>query len=265
MKYLLTQKILISKFTKNEYFLLYLALYGFVLYIISFLFMKTQFDVAIIIFLWFFCIPISIFAIYFLEVVVKKIIWRKLYMICLALIILFLYTGSLMMGVYTPRVTNREADEDVVVEIDDRAKTEELLYSAKWLDENSDGRSNLMGGLDVYEIYSGFFEFNVNFYPHWLRKLYSGNASRIIELTAKNIEFGVYKHTFHFDKLDYFIIDKAFSKYRSKAFPSRIDFSNTEILNQIPLLDKTYSNDEVYIYKIERDFFGGNKIEQLET
>ena len=157
------------------------------------------------------------------------------------------------MGLYTPRITNRASDEDIIIGSDLRSKSAELYSSGLWLSENSKPNSNLIGDIDVYEIYSGFFQFEVNAFESSLSRIYLGDTSDILyTVTRNNIIFGGYRHTSYYDKADYFIINKAFSKYYSTVFGSPIDLDNVKELDKIDQLDRVYANDEIQIYKIER-------------
>ena len=157
------------------------------------------------------------------------------------------------MGIYTPRVTNRAPGEDIVIGLDSRSRTEELYYAGQWLAENSKEDSKLMGDINVYEIFSGFFQFDVNVYPFWLRRLYLGSTQDILDMISKeDVEFGIYKHTHRYNELDYLIINNAFLRYYSDLFGELIASDNLKKFDEIPLLDKVYNNNEIQIYKIKR-------------
>ena len=177
---------------------------------------------------------------------------KRAYTIYSAIILIFLFTGSLLMGVYTPRITNRGPGEDIVIGSDVRAKTEELYYSGLWLSENNAGGNKILGDITVFETFSGFFKFDVNSYQSSLKELYLGSEDDILDMIYWNkFEFGGYKHTLHYDKLDYFVINNAFSRYPSVVFGSPIFLDNAR-LDGITVLDKVYNNDEIQIYKIQR-------------
>jgi len=210
-------------------------------------------DVAVTIFLWFFCIPISVFIAYYLESIFKKKVPKTYYTLCLTTILLVFFTGTLLMGIYTPRITNRAPKEDIVIELDSRSKTKELYYAGIWLAENSENDDKLLGDMNVYEIFSGFFKYDVNMYPSLVKQLYLGNADDILDMIYwEDFEFGIAEHTHHYDKLHYFIINNAFLNYYSCLFGKPISSDNLNKFNEIPLLDKVYNNDEIQIYKIER-------------
>lgn len=248
IKYLLQNK---ENLTEHKYFLLYFAFFSFIMFIASPFLMQTDLEIAVIIFLWFPCISISIFASYFLEVILRKSI-RRIYIYCIMIILVYLFTGSLLMGIYTPRATNRAQGQDIVMELDMRSQTKEMYYSGLWLSQNSEKGDKLLGDVNAYEVYSGFFGFDMHTYTSTLRRLYLGNESDVVGMiNQKNFDFGTYKHTLKRDKLDYFIINNGFLKYKSLLFGNPLDEDALKKLDDINLLDKVYNNNEVRIYKLE--------------
>jgi hypothetical protein len=238
---------------KGDNFLLYWGFFSFVMYGFSSVLMKTELDIAVLIFLWFACIPISVFGAYLLEMLMEKLHSRGISGTIAALIVIYFFTGSLLMGIYTPRITNRAPNEDIVVGLDSRSKTEELYYGGLWLSENSKRGAKLLGDIDVFEVFSGQYEFDVNVYSFLLDKLYLGSGADILDLVyGENFTFGVYEHTYQDDSFDYLIINNAFFKYQSQLFGNPIDISNLKKLDDNFLLDKIYNNNGIQIYKIER-------------
>ncbi len=253
--HLLKKKELPEGTLEHRYFMVYLGLFGTAMYAFSSILMRTSFDVAVIIILWFFSMPVCIFIAYFFEAVIKKAIPQKIYFWCLALALLYFFTGSLLMGVYTPRITNRALSDDVTIGSDQRSKTMEIYSSASWLAKNSGKGKNIIGDINIFEIFGGFFQFEVNPHDSYLKKLYFGSEGSILGLISKkDIWFGSYKHNLYYGKADYFVINRAFSRFYSEGFLYPVSEDNLKRLDSIALLDKVYSNNEIQIYKT-----GGNE------
>jgi hypothetical protein len=259
---MITKKDLVNNWVKHLGFLVYYSIFGFAMFLFSSLLMRTPLDTAVYIFLWFFILPITIFAAYFLDIVVSGSKLKLLDMLlpaiqCLAII--FFISASLLMGYYTPRVTNRGPQEDIIAEYDVRSHSKSLYYSGLWLSkrENIDVTSlRVLGDRDVYSVFSGFFLIDVNPYKLWVNTLYKGSEDEIMYMIQReNFEFGSYFHNRYYDKLDYFIVNTALERYPSLTFGDRIDMDTCEVLNSINLLDKVYSNNDIYLYRIERGDF----------
>ena len=94
---------------------------------------------------------------------------------------------------------------------------------------------------------------DVNPYPLWLTALYQGDREAKIEMIQKtNFEFGSYYHTHHYEKLDYFVVNRALTTYPSLTFGKPIHVNTLDTLDKIQFLDKVYSNEEILLYKIDR-------------
>jgi hypothetical protein len=236
----------------HNYFFLYFSIFGFIMYFFSALLMRTTMDVAVTIVLWFFVIPIAIFSASILD---KLIMRGRITAVLSAVLIIFMISASLLMGTYTPRITNRAPGEDIVAGYDVRSLSKSLYYSGLWLrnSTNSSSKAKVLGDWDVHSVFSGFFGFDVNPYKLWMNALYKGNNQDILGMIYKqDFEFGSYIHTHHYDKLDYFVINKALINYPNLTFGDNVNLDNCKTLDSIPLLDKVYTNEDVLIYKIER-------------
>jgi len=227
-------------------FLVYLSLFGFSMYALSAILMRTDLDVAVIVILWFFGIPACIFIVQLL-----RRMSHQLRLSATVLVVMLLFTGSLLMGIYTPRLTNRAPESDVQIGADIRSKSAELFFSGEWLSQNAKG-THVVGDVDVYETYSGFFRFNVNPSDTSLTRLYLGTTKDInFMINRDNIGFGSYAHTRYLSSADYFVMNRAFSRYYSEAFGNPIEF-DTSKLDSINQLDRIYSNKEIHIYQVNR-------------
>ena len=237
----------------HNYFLSYFGIFGISMYIFSSLLMRTVLDVAVIIILWFFSIPICIFIAYLFENITRKAMLKKVYLSCTSIAIIFLFTGSMLMGSLGPRLSNRAPSEDVVLGTDIRSKSAELYFSASWLAKNRGSNNRVVGDVDVFEIYNGFFHIDVNTYPSYTRKIYKGSDNEILSLISRNnLDFGTYAHTRYRDNVDYFVINNAFSKYHNHEFTYPISLTNTNKLDNIRALDKIYNNNAIQIYQVNR-------------
>jgi len=227
----------------------YLAIFGLGMYVVSSVLMRTKLDVAVILILWLYSIPLSILIAYFLQGLKR---WRKrVHFVYVVFIIVMLFTGSLMMGMYTPRLTNRAPMEDIVIGADIRSKATELYASGQWLSEYDPG-ARVLGDSDVFEVYSGFFRLDVNTYQTNLKRMYQGDEDVVRSLILReNILFGTYAHTRYNESLDYMVINEAFSRHYSRVFGNPISLS-TDVLDSEQRLDKVYSNNNIMLYRTSR-------------
>jgi len=226
-------------------FLAYLSIFGFSMYAFSAVLMRTDLDIAVIIILWFFGIPICISVAYLLER------FKTIKIPLTILVMLLFFSGSLLMGIYTPRLTNRLPGIDVSIGSDMRSKSAEVYYSGLWLSENSAG-NNVIGDVDIYETYSGFFRFNVNPSNSSLFRIYQGDSKEVTYMINRdNIRFGAYRHTRFNASADYFVLNRAFSRHYSETFGLPIEI-DTSILDAESKLDRIYSNKEIHIYQVNR-------------
>ncbi len=238
---------------QHPLFLLYIALFCFSMYSISSAFMLTHLDVAVIIILWFFCMPICIFVSYSSAIIAGKVKNKRIFFYAASFVFIYLFAGSLMMGIFTPRIVNRFDNEDIVIGWDDRSKTKELFYAGSWLSRNAPGGSRILGDPDVYETVGGFFKFDVSPSPIWLKYVYLGDNRSINEvISTKAIDFGAYRHTFRLNNVDYIVINNAFTRFKSILFGDKLNYGRTDYLDGVSMLDKHYSNGEIRIYRIGR-------------
>jgi len=246
-----------KEWVRKKSFLLYFGFFGLSLYLFSALLMRTPLDTAVSISLWFFVIPICIFVAHMLQAYIRKGPVSYTVQICG---VLFLISTSLLMGNYTPRITNRAPAEDIVAEYDARSMSRGLYQAGYWLGSKTERGVNnfrVLGDWDVYSVFSGFFGVDVNPYPLWLNALYLGSREDIQYMIEKeNFEFGSYAHTHNYAGLDYFVINKSIAVYPSLTFGDAVGMGAVRVLDSVPQLDKVYSNNDVILYKIERGMTG---------
>jgi len=242
----ISRRTLRRKWARHEFFLIYFAIFGFTLYFVSFLLMRTSLDVAVLIVLWFFVLPISIFTGYVLARFRKS----SLYVPYAMVIILLLFSGSLMMGLFTPRISNRLPWEDIVLGDDERANTAQVYMAGQWMGSNQSNR--MLGDITVFEIFSGFFGHEVNSDPDWQRQLYSLDRPTLDYIISKDFEFGSYRHVRYRAPIDYIIMNRALSEYGSVYFNEPIEVS-TIVHDSHENLDRLYDNGQMIIYEIDRE------------
>ncbi|MDD5086602.1 MAG: hypothetical protein PHV16_02525 [Candidatus Nanoarchaeia archaeon] len=235
---------------KNKTLLLLIGFISLISYVLLFTLMRTTLDSASYTFLWFFCIPLSIFIAYSIDRIYEKTKQKKTCMAFILLISVLFYTGHMMSGIYTPRITNRSPDDDVVLGMDIRSQTPEIYYSAKWLYENADNQSKILGDINVFEIYSGMFGFDVSTDEYAQGIIYKGNADELNSiLSSKTIYFGSYNHTYHYSQINYLVINQRFFNEKNYPFGNPVPKSNFKKLNQADSIIKIYDNKEISIYK----------------
>jgi len=240
---------LLRLFTKrytHRYMLLYLAFFGFCMYAATPFLMFTEFDVAVSVMIWFFTIPVSIFFALFLARNLSQG-WGAVFAVSL---ILLVFTGGILMGIYTPRMVNRGPTQDLVVGPDLRTKNLGLYQSVLWL-EKKDKQATLLGDFDVFEAFSGFSDFAVNSYVNNQETMYF-SADPIILKEKLDFEFGSYRHTLKRRPLNYLAFNNLLVSAPNDAFASTIPGAREQELDSMIFLDKTYANDDIILYKVRR-------------
>jgi len=213
--------------------------------------MRTDYDTAMIIFLWFFSVPLCIAITYCVGRIALMVKKNRVYTILMCGIVVYLMVSSFLMGTYTPRVTNRYNTEDVVVGSDKRSLGHELYASGVWLREYAGSEKRVVGSVDEFEIFSGFFGFEMHLYPITLKHMYTGDEQEIRKMiTNRRLEWGSYGHTRFFGTPEYVLINNAFFTYPSFLFKESADPSVKSVLDRIEHLDNVYENDECEIYKV---------------
>jgi hypothetical protein len=246
---LTSKKADIERKIDNKFILLLLGSISMIMYMVSFALMRTQLDSAAYTFLWFFCAILSIFIAYFINGFIGQKIPKALYYGIIVVISLLVYTGYVFTGIYTPRITNRALNEGVVIGYDIRSQSDEIYYSASWLDKNSEERK-IIGDVNVFEVYSGMFDFDVSSDDYKLKAMYNGTLLELNYMLYDNrTYFGSYKHTEHYGKLDYLILNNNFFIYKNYMFGEPLNISKSEKLDESELIDKVYSNRKIIIYK----------------
>ncbi len=237
-----------EKKISKKLFLWYYGFFSIFSYGVSFVLIRTELDSASYTFLWFFCIPMSVFIAYLFYGSEKK--WGNISKLILIFITLLFYTGYLFSGIYTPRMINRQANEDIVVGMDIRSQVPELYYSGHWLSRNSDPSSRVIGDINVFEIYSGLFGFEVSTDEYSQRQIYNGSMSDLnYVLLDDTVYFGAYRHTEKYEPIDYLIINRELFVYPSYLFGRSVDPRKADRFDNSKLLDRIYDNQGILIYE----------------
>ncbi|NOZ80431.1 MAG: hypothetical protein GXP63_02060 [DPANN group archaeon] len=231
---------------------IYFAVFGFIMYLISSLFIVTGLTVAGNILLWFYGIPIAMLMAMFLRGNIRKLFSGKLYLPLVSIILVLLFTGSLFMGIYTPRVVNRIGDDGLVLGDDPRARTGELVSAGRWLRGFDGRRAKILGDTEVFEIFSGMYRFDVNNYPAWLVPLYTGDDQDLRDMVFRTHTFGTYEHVFTRSRLDYIVINDEYLRYPSELFKGKLENNTLGRYDRSPFFDRLYDNGQMTIYAIER-------------
>ncbi len=236
---------------RNKDVLLYIGIFSLLFYIPSYLLMRTQLDSASYTFLWFFCIPLSIFIAYLIDEIYTRRIYKTVFIFSLILISILFYTGHVFSGIYTPRITNRAPNEDVVLGMDIRSQTQEVYYSGLWLKENADEDDKVLGDINVFEVYSGLFEFEVSTDEYKQDLVYNGNMDELeFAILDDGTYFGAYEHTAYNDNIDYLIINNRFFIQPNYLFGGPVGLGKANKFAETELINKVYDNGEVSIYKV---------------
>jgi len=237
--YFFLKKRKVRGFSK-PWFTMYLAFFGFTAYALSSFLMTTPLDVAVFIILWFFGVPICMFVAYTLI--------RMRTVVAIA-VVLILFSGALMMGIFTPRLTNRMPYEDIVISSDNRALTKAMDVAGEWLSDNH-GPAYILSDSTVFEMFSGHYGHQVYMDDYWLDVLYHGPADEVdLIIERDNFDFGKYAHANDENAFDYLVINRLFSEYPSEQFGQPIEIE-TGHLETNPQLDRVYANDQIVIYKV---------------
>lgn len=225
---------------------LYLGLFSIVMYFFVGLLMFTSWDVVPQVFLWFFSLFISIFVMYSLHTFKNKFPKKRFSSTIIVLIILLLYTGGLLLG-YVPTIVNRAPNEDIILEFVD-SKNQQLYSSGAWLKDNAKNNSVVLGDPSVFDIYSGFFEFNV-VTDGYARDLYLLNdTERVNYFLQESVFFGYYIHTIKKYEIDYVVINNKLFEYPSHLIGDPLDPIIKKNFDK-SYLDKMYDNNVIQIYQ----------------
>ena len=230
---------------KHRSLLMYLALFSFITYLLVGVLLLSSWDVIPQVSLWFFSLPISIFTAYSLYLFREKFFNKKFASVMILLTMLLLYTGGLLLG-HVPTIVNRAPNEDIVVEFAD-SKNQQLYVSGLWLKNNSKTDSVVLGGPSVFDIYSGFFEFEV-VTDDYARDFYLlGGAEYVNYFLQESHSFGYYRHTAKNHTINYVVINNQFFKNPSFLIGKPLDPSIKQNFDKARL-DKMYDNQEIQIY-----------------
>ena len=229
----------------NRALLMYLTMFSFIMYVLVGVLMLTSWAVIPQVSLWFFSLPISIFTAYSLYLFREKFFNKKFASVIILLTMLLLYTGGLLLG-HVPTIVNRAPNEDIVVEFAD-SKNQQLYVSGLWLKNNSKTDSVVLGGPAVFDIYSGFFEFEVvtNDYARDFYLL--GGAEYVNYFLQESHLFGYYRHTAKNHTIDYVVINNQLFEHPSFLVGDPLDPSIKKNFDKAHL-DKTYDNQGIQIY-----------------
>lgn len=230
--------------------LMFMGLFSLAMYIISFTLIRTQLDSAAYTFLWFFCIPLSIFLAFLIDHLFVRIIDKMKFILFILFVLVLLFAGHIFSGIYTPRLISRLPNENIVLGTDMRAKVPELFYSAEWFSRNAPNNSRLLGDINVFELYSGLFGYEVSTDIYQLRNAYQGDDRQLEDvLSSSNIYFGSYQHTYHPEMVDYLVIDTRFYSLPSYIFEKPLDLSRHRKFEETTSAAKVYDNGVIEIYK----------------
>jgi hypothetical protein len=230
----------------NRTFILLVGLLSGMAYVGSFILMRTELDSAAYTFLWFFSIPLSVLAGYFLDKLRIKLDAQK-YLLAMIAVSLILFSGYLMSGMYTPRITNRMYEEGLVLGMDARSQTPGVFYSAFWLKRNSAENSHILGDINTFEIYSGFFSMRVSDDKNVLRELLMNDSMGwALESEAY---FGSYEHTYYFSKYEYFVLNDLLVDSPNYIFPVPPGDGSVAMLGENRRVDRVYDNSDIAIYR----------------
>ena len=227
----------------NKKMLMFLIVFGFIGYFLSGFLIRTRLNVLSSTLLWLFTIPIAIST----AIIIRRMIQKnKPHFNTLALIfILFIFFGGLIIG-FTPSITNRDFNDDIILG-EPRSRSLELVYSADWLKGETEN-AFVFGDPTVFDIYSGFYQFDVST-DFETKRIYESSLIELNNILYGTVTFGNYKHTMFNDRLDFLVTNKAVFRYPSFIFNDALNKANLENFDNSQLLNKIYSNDEVNIYR----------------
>ncbi len=224
----------------HESMLIYLGLFGLATFVISALFMKTSMDTVVTILLWFFSLPIAIFAGVFFEWWLRKRI-GIMYVVPLALVVLLLGTAAMHMGIFAPSVTAHPS-RDILTPFDERAKSEEVLKSGAYLAKSMPG-AHVLGDMSIYETYGGRYGLHVNPYYEYQQTIYLGTSEQILEMSSyEEFEFGMYKHTHRYAPVQFIITNTLVADYFNRVF------GRTDAGKGMERFDRIYDNGQIAIH-----------------
>ena len=235
---------------KTKNLLLFFGIFSSIMYIVAFTLLRTSLDSAAYTFLWFFCFPLSIFFAYLVHRICAGRCKKSLLIGIVAFLLLFLFTGYLFSGIYTPRLTNRDSYKDIVLGIDIRARTPAYYSAAAWLYSHAPNNSTVIGDITAFEIFSGYFEFEVSTDEYKTKLIYNGSLNDLnFAILDNQTFFGSYRHTFYYSPVDYIVINKRYYTTANYLFGYPVAQEKAERFMQTAIIDKVYDNGDIELYK----------------
>jgi len=227
----------------NQKILTFLVIFGFIGYIISGLLIRTRLNVVSSTVLWIFTIPLAILISLTIFKVVK--FGENLTKFSAVIVISLIFISGLIIG-FTPSITNRDFNKDIVLG-EPRSRSLELFDSGKWL-KSQVNDAKVLGDPTVFDIYTGFYSFDTATDFETFR-LYKSSPIELESILGNGILFGNYKHTQFRSRVDYLIINEAVFKYPSFIFNEPLDEDIIIKFDKSESLDRIYDNQEIFIYK----------------
>ncbi len=226
-------------------FLAVFSAFGFAGFCLAGILFVTSWGIIPQVTLWIFALPLSVLAGSGIELVSGALKVRTNTMLSIVLICL-MFAGGLLLTV-NPTAINRNPNEDLVLEFV-TARTQELYESGRWLRENTERSGAVLGDTTVFDIYSGYFGFDV-VTEGFARDLYAINSTAAVpayidgDFEFAYITFNKKKH-----HIDYVVINDAVFEYPSFLLGKPVGQEFRRIMDE-SMVNKIYDNGKIQIYE----------------
>lgn len=246
-------KVFFSKKYQEGYvfdfgFLIYFLLFSFFGYFFSILLSRTEWATLTNVFIWFpligICMMLSFIIVSLNLANIKSLLNAKL--IFGLIFIAFFFIGSLLIN-YHPNVLYPKEDTENVMELK-QYKNPYIYESGRWLYENSKSDSVIIGDRAVFDIYSGYFQFEQAIIPLTYRLYYSNITTYEMQFLRWPVWTGSYEEKMKQEKLDYIIINEDVFIIKSYLFGDPVPYSYLAKFDASNKTSKIYDNGKIRIY-----------------
>jgi hypothetical protein len=219
--------------------LAYYALFSFPAFAVTLYLVQSSWVVMSNVTMWFFLIPICIFAGTFIHYVNRRMVGL---LVTLPLI-LIVFAGGLLLQ-YHPNVLFNDGSE-VIVELPEY-KHGQLVASGGWLAQHAD-MNTVVADRAVFDIYSAYYGIAVT--PVDITKeVYAANQTELEKrFLQRPVYYGSYRHTAQDARAGYIVVNKDLLTHPSYHFQLTLEdlrkFENSRLLRRV------YENDKIIIYE----------------
>lgn len=225
-----------------KWVLIYIGLFGFVLFSICGFLIRTKLNVFTSTYFWFFSIGISLMVGYCLYKILDYD--NAILNIGVVFLISILFMGSLIID-YSPSIVNRMGDSGLWME-SPKVISDSLYYSGEWAQNNLDKETNIIGDNPTLKVYSGYFELFVAS-NWWTKRIYHSDLDTVrMMLDARNLKLNEHNQKERIGKIDVLVVNTLNLNYPSILTGGLLTNKQVEVFDNE--LNRIYDNNEIIMY-----------------